>query len=120
MKLSLARFAKFAIALGLVAGTPLAFANGHVNWSVNVGTAFPAPRPVYVPPPQVYVQPQPSVTYIDPRQPVYVGPTYYQTQPAYVAPPVVVVPPGAVLQYGPPHRHHHHHYHPQPYYRYGY
>lgn len=70
---------KWIAAAALVLTAPMALA-GNVNWSVSVGTPYPAP--VYAPPPVVYVQPQP--VYVRPR-PVYVqpaavvqyGPTYY-------------------------------------------
>lgn len=70
----------------LAIATPLSIAGGQpdVNWSISIGSPYPAPQ-VYAPPPVVYVQPQP--VYVRPR-PVYVqpaavvqyGPTYYVEQ----------------------------------------
>ncbi len=77
----------------LMLSTPLAMAHDHarVNWSVSVGTPYPAP--VYDPPPVVYVQPQP---------------VYVQPQRVYVRPQPVYVERAPVVQYRG--------YYPQPYY----
>lgn len=89
-----------AVALATIA--PLSMAGSDVNWSVSIGSPYPAPQ-VIAPPPVVYVQPQ----------------------PVYVRPRPVYVQPAAVVQYGPTyyveevrpkkmkHRHwkHHHHRH---------
>jgi hypothetical protein len=74
--------AKVIAAVALILGTPLALAN-DVNWSVTIGSPYPAPQ-VYSPPPRVvYVQPQP--VYVRPH-PVVVqsGPVIYYDQPYYV------------------------------------
>lgn len=88
-------------ALAVIA--PLSMAGGHpdVNWSISVGSPYPAPA-VVAPPPVIYVQPQP--VYVRPR-PIYVqpaavvqyGPTYYVEE---------VRPPR-----GKPWKRHHHHHH---------
>lgn len=65
-------------AAGLVIAAPFAMAGGDVNWSISVGSPYPAPQ-VYSPP-VVYVQPQ----------------------PVYVRPRPVYVQPAAVVQYAPP------------------
>lgn len=61
--------ANWLAGIALVLGAPFAMAHDQprVNWSISVGTPFPAP--VYSPPPVVYVQPAP--VYMEP-QPVYV------------------------------------------------
>ena len=71
---------KWIAAAAIALTAPMAAAS-DVNWSISVGTPYPAPQ-VYAAPPVVYVQPQP--VYVRPR-PVYVqpatvvqyGPTYY-------------------------------------------
>lgn len=91
------------IALALTA--PFAMAGGQpdINWSISVGSPYPAPQ-VYAPPPAV---------------------VYVQPQPVYVRPRPVYVQPATVVQYGQPYyyaeegrhkkmkRHHwkHHHRH---------
>lgn len=75
---------KWIAGAAIALAAPLAGAS-DVNWSVSVGSLYPAPQ-VYAPPPVVYVQPQP---------------VYVQPQPVYVRPRPVYVQPAAVVQYGP-------------------
>lgn len=104
----------------LMIAAPFALAGGpQVNWSVSVGSGYPAS--VYSPPPVVYVEPQP--VYVQPR-PVYVRP-----RPVYVTPQPVYVTPAPVVQYHSPyyghghgrkhkHRDHEHWKHDRHYYGY--
>jgi hypothetical protein len=66
----------------LTLAAPLAIAGGQpdVNWSISVGSPYPAPQ-VYAPPPTV---------------------VYVQPQPVYVRPRPVYVQPATVVQYGQP------------------
>ena len=75
---------KWIATAALALAAPMAGAS-NVNWSVSVGSPYPAPQ-VYAQPPVVYVQPQP---------------VYVQPRPVYVQPRPVYVQPAAVVQYGP-------------------
>ena len=69
-------------AITLTLAAPFAMAGGQpdVNWSISVGSPYPAPQ-VYAPPPAV---------------------VYVQPQPVYVRPRPVYVQPATVVQYGQP------------------
>ncbi|RJF99172.1 hypothetical protein D3871_12090 [Noviherbaspirillum saxi] len=61
----------------LLSAAPFALAGGHpdVNWSINIGSGYSAPR-IYTPAPAVvYVQPQP--VYVQPATVVSYGYPYY-------------------------------------------
>lgn len=87
---------KWVATAAFALAAPMAAAS-DVDWSVTVGSGYPAPR-VYSPPPAV---------------------VYVQPQPVYVRPRPVYVQPATVVQYGPPvyyvqevrphkHKHKHH------------
>lgn len=90
-------------ALAIVAPLSLA-GNPDVNWSISIGSPYPAPQ-IVAPPPVVYVQPQP--VYVRPR-PVYVQPaTVVQYGPTYY---VEEVRPGKMKHKHWKRHHHRHHY----------
>ena len=72
--------AKWLAATTFVIAAPMAGAS-DVNWSISVGSPYPAPQ-VYAPPPVMYVQPapvyvRPRPVYVQPATVVQYGPTYY-------------------------------------------
>ncbi|OWW22054.1 hypothetical protein [Noviherbaspirillum denitrificans] len=94
--------AKWIAVAAVVLAAPMAGAS-DVDWSVTVGSGYPAARVYTPPPPVVYVQPEP--VYVRPR------PVYVQPRPVYVQPATVVQygPPAYYVEPGRPHKHKHKH-----------
>ena len=93
MKKSTVRIGTWIGAACLMVSAPFAMAHDRsgVNWSISIGSSFPAPM-IYGPPPVVYV----------PVQPIYVQPhrAYVQPHPTYIIPQPIYVQPAPVVRYG--------------------